>query len=576
MRKFFDVAQVVAPIVLVSLLFAVPAQADPIKFARYPHSSNGQIAFSYHGDIWVADDDGGNARRLTAHVANDTFPRFSPDGQWIAFTSNRMGNNDVFVVSVNGGVPRQLTFHTTSDTVLYWTPDGQRIIFATSRGSHAFISPLYTVSPLGDLPAPMDMDQGAAGMISQDGGKVAFNRYGMRYWRKGYRGNSQTDIWLQDLASKEITQLTDADTEEFRGHTQDAYPMWGADGMVYFMSERDGIFNIWKIAADGSGLTQVTDHGSDGVQYPSMSPDGTTITYENEFEVWKLAVPNGTPERVSIDLDFDRQDQHGRVPPARESGRTASTPRPRAATWRWTTTARSSSCRPIPRWAKRSRSRRAAGGSARRCGRRMARSSPTSPTRAAIRRCGCTTSRHGRQDAPVQTTSRRRARPIWAPDSSKLAFSAFNSLFVADVASGDVTEVGTNPERGFQIGNFSADGNWLVYSRRNEDLNQEVYLFEIATRAEHNVTQDPFTDSAGHDHARRQARGVSLQPRADGTNQLFKVSLARLTEDPDDPLVKERKLLEAERIGARWPVERVAVGVGYGGAGQVAVRPGRR
>ncbi|MBM53274.1 MAG: peptidase S41, partial [Acidobacteria bacterium] len=162
-------------VLIATFVFTLPVNADPIKFARYPHSSHGQIAFSYHGDIWVADNDGVNARRLTAHVANDTFPRFSPDGQWIAFTSNRMGNNDVFVVSVNGGVPQQLTFHTTSDTVQYWTPDGERIIFSTSRGAHAFYTPLYSVSRMGDLPVQMGMDQGAAGMISQDGRTVAFN-----------------------------------------------------------------------------------------------------------------------------------------------------------------------------------------------------------------------------------------------------------------------------------------------------------------------------------------------------------------------------------------------------------------
>jgi tricorn protease len=527
---------------------SLPANADPIKFARYPHSSNGHIAFSYHGDIWVADDDGGNARRLTAHVANDTFPRFSPDGQWIAFTSNRMGNNDVFVVPTAGGVPRQVTFHTTNDTVQYWTPDGERIIFSTSRGTHAFFTPLYSVSRMGDLPVPMDMDQGAAGMISQDGSTVAFNRYGMRYWRKGYRGNSNTDIWLQDLASKEITQLTDADTEAFRRHTQDAYPMWGADGMVYFMSERDGIFNIWTIGADGSGLAQVTDHGSDGVQYPSMSPDGTTITYENEFEVWKLSVPGGTPERLSINLDFDAKtnmveyltaesqadgfypspegrylavDYHGEifiVPTDPEVGEkkqiTASGWRQRSAVW-----------------------------------------SPDGERLAYI------SDESGDQEVWVYEVASaaktrlsdhesEKGRPIWASDSSKLAYSAFNSLFVADVASGEVTEVGTNPERGFQIGNFSADGSWLVYSRRNEDLDPEVYLFEIATRTEHNVTQDPFSDSGGLITADGK-HVVFRSNRAGGTNQLFKVSLVRLTEDPDDPLVKERNLLAAEESGGR-------------------------
>jgi len=533
-------------ILAAAVTLAAPANADPIKFARYPHSSNGQIAFSYHGDIWVVAANGGNARRLTAHVANDTFPRFSPDGNWIAFTSNRMGNNDVFVVSVNGGVPRQLTFHTTNDTVQYWTPDGERIIFSTSRGTHAFFTPLYSVSRMGDLPLPMGMDQGAAGMISQDGTTVAFNRYGMRYWRKGYRGNSNTDIWLQDLASGEIRQLTDVDTDEFRTHTQDAYPMWGADGMVYFMSERDGIFNIWKIATDGSGLAQVTEHGSDGVQYPSISPDGTTITYENEFEVWTLAVPGGAPERISIDLDFDPKsnmveyltseseadgfnpspdgrylavDYHGEifiVPTDPEVGEkkqvTASGWRQRTAVW-----------------------------------------SPDGEKLAYI------SDESGDQEVwlyDVATAAKTRlsdhesekGRPIWSPDSSKLAYSAFNLLFVADVASGEVTEVGSNAERGFQIGNFSADGEWLVYARRDLDLNQDVYLFEIATRTEHNVTQDPFNDGPGlitpdGEHV------VFRSNRADGANQLFRVSLGRLAEDPDDPLVKERKLLEEERSG---------------------------
>ena len=91
---------------LVLLLgIADAAKADPIKFARYPHICNGRIAFSYHGDIWVANEDGSSPYRLTAHVAMDQFPRFSPDGEWIAFTSNRLGNNDIWVIASTGGAP---------------------------------------------------------------------------------------------------------------------------------------------------------------------------------------------------------------------------------------------------------------------------------------------------------------------------------------------------------------------------------------------------------------------------------------------------------------------------------------
>src|SRR5690606_21270087 len=114
-------------ILAATLLAALPAvsSADPIRFMRDPHISHGLIAFSYQGDIWVANADGTNPRRLTTHRAHDIAPRFSPDGRWIAFSSDRMGNYDVYVVPVEGGVPEQLTFYTGGDNVQYWTPDGR-------------------------------------------------------------------------------------------------------------------------------------------------------------------------------------------------------------------------------------------------------------------------------------------------------------------------------------------------------------------------------------------------------------------------------------------------------------------
>ena len=71
--------------------------------------------------------------------------------------------------------------------------------------------------------------------------------------------------------------------------------MWGADGQIYFASERDEIFNIWRIAPTGGAPPQVTRHKEDGIQFPSISPDGKVIAYENEFELWTLDVPSGTP-----------------------------------------------------------------------------------------------------------------------------------------------------------------------------------------------------------------------------------------------------------------------------------------
>src|SRR6478752_6108499 len=94
------------------------------KLLRHPSYHNGKVAFSYLGDIWVANEDGSNPQRLTVHRARDIYPRFSPDGKWIAFSSNRYGNYDVFVMPAGGGAPKRLTWHTGNDEVVGWSRDG--------------------------------------------------------------------------------------------------------------------------------------------------------------------------------------------------------------------------------------------------------------------------------------------------------------------------------------------------------------------------------------------------------------------------------------------------------------------
>jgi len=159
-----------------------------------------------------------------------------------------MGNDDVWGDAGDGRGTAPIDVLSGSDAVLAGRPDGQRVLFSTGRGPGAWGSPLYTVPQGGGLPEPLPMDRAGDGMIRQDGSAVVFNRGAFRFTRKGYRGNSSEDIWVQDLKTKAFTRLTDLDRKAVRTHVQDVNPMWGADGQVYFVSERDGVFNVWKVA----------------------------------------------------------------------------------------------------------------------------------------------------------------------------------------------------------------------------------------------------------------------------------------------------------------------------------------
>lgn len=521
---------------LTLVIFRATGSADLIKFARYPHLCNGKIAFSYHGDIWVANEDGSLPYRLTDHVAMDLEPRFSPDGKWIAFSSNRMGNYDLWLIPARGGEAKQLTFHTTNDRIANWTPDGQKLIFRTGRKG-TFNSPLYTVDLEGGLPVPMDMDMGSAGMISQDGTKLAFNRLGFRYWRKHYRGNNNTDIWIQDLETKNIRQLTDLDTKKFRTHTQDAFPMWGSDGQIYFMSERDDIFNIWKIDPLGGDPEQVTFHEKDGIQYPSISPDGKTIVYENEFELWRYDIADSQPKKILISLDFDSKENLIEfIQVDSEADNYAP-----STDGRYVALDRHGEVFIVPTNPEEGEKIQVT----------------SSPWRDLIQNYSpngkylCYTSdESGDWEIWINDLKTGKSKQLtdhgntksglrWSADSQKLAWTASNKLYVSVIESNKTEELAYNQARGFRLLDWSKNGQWLLYSRSDDDSNDDIYLFNITDKTEHNVTQNPFREREGRFTLDNRSM-VFTSSRDNGVRHLFVLSLESLVEDPDDPLVKER------------------------------------
>jgi tricorn protease len=278
------------------------AAAREAKLVRYPDYHYGKVAFAYLGDIWTANDDGTNVQRLTVHKARDIYPRFSPDGKWIAFSSDREGGLDVFIIPSTGGAAKRLTQHSADDVVLDWAPDGQSILFASQRGE-GFMGKLYTVNLDGTKTQDAGPDMGVNGAFSPDGKKLVINRKGQAYWRKYYRGAYQSDVTVMDLASKTFKDLTTFDG-------LDSWPMWSKDGFVYFVSDRDGkgLTNIWCVPEDGGDARKVTEFSSGDVRFPGISSDGKTIVFEHDFGIWKLDVASKQVKPIRLDIAAETQE----------------------------------------------------------------------------------------------------------------------------------------------------------------------------------------------------------------------------------------------------------------------------
>jgi len=139
-------------------LLSLAMDTKDTRMLSQPAVSADHIAFIYAQDLWVANVDGSQPRRLTVSEGIESNPVFSPDGKWIAFSAQYDGNVDVFVIPVEGGVPKRLTWHPSADIVRGFTRDGKAVLFASQRAVFtARYLKLYTVAITGgpetELPA---------------------------------------------------------------------------------------------------------------------------------------------------------------------------------------------------------------------------------------------------------------------------------------------------------------------------------------------------------------------------------------------------------------------------------------
>ena len=154
---------------------AIAVDTHDTRMLSQPAVSAKHIAFVYAGDLWVANLDGTDVRRLTAHPGLESNPRFSPDGTHIAFSGQYDGNTDVFVVPVKGGEPRRLTYHPSEDLVQSFTPDGTSVLFTSAREVYTLrYRQLFTVPLAGGMPVKLPIPNASKATYSPDGSHIAY------------------------------------------------------------------------------------------------------------------------------------------------------------------------------------------------------------------------------------------------------------------------------------------------------------------------------------------------------------------------------------------------------------------
>jgi len=290
-------------VILLALLasssrLGLSAAGNPTRLLRTPSISATHVAFAYANNIWVVDRKGGDARRLTSFQGQSSNPRISPDGSMVAFSADYSGNTDVYVVPVTGGEPVRLTWHPGADNVQGWTPDGAKIMFASARQTSApnATPRFWTVPAKGGIAEPLPLPRGYQGKISADGRRIAYRMN--TSWdeeRRNYRGGQNRPVWIVDLKSFDLVSPPWTDSK-------DVDPAWLGD-TVYFISDRDGIANVWSYDTNTKALTQRTKFIDYDVK--SLDAGGGAVVFEQSGYLHVFDPKTNRTEQLAINAAGD-------------------------------------------------------------------------------------------------------------------------------------------------------------------------------------------------------------------------------------------------------------------------------
>ncbi|MGF1579031.1 MAG: PDZ domain-containing protein [Gemmataceae bacterium] len=299
-------------LLLVGLMPSPLWSQQETRLLRFPTIHKDKIVFTYAGNLYTVNVEGGVARRLTSHVGFEMFARFSPDGKTIAFTGQYDGNTEVYVMPAEGGVPKRLTYTATlerddisdrmgpNNIVMGWTNDGSNILFRSRMNEpNSFLGQLYLVSKDGGLPKQLPLPRGGFGSFSPGDGQFAYNRVfrEFRTWKR-YRGGMADEIWVHDFKTKNTTKITD-------NEGQDIIPMWHGK-KIYYLSDDNKAkrFNLYVYDTETKKTAELTQFTDFDIKFPSLGPDAIVFEHAGYIHRFDLATQKAKKVSIRVLEDF--------------------------------------------------------------------------------------------------------------------------------------------------------------------------------------------------------------------------------------------------------------------------------
>src|SRR6266536_4073213 len=209
-------------------------------YVRFPHLFEDRLVFVSEDDLWLVSSEGGRAERLTAGVGEVSHPRFSPDGERLAFVGREEGSGGVSVMPASGGPAQRLTYQAGNCRVVGWSPDGEEILYASNADQFAGrFDVISAIKPAGGQPRQVPV--GMANAISygpQGGVVIGRNTNEFSRWKR-YRGGTAGHLWCDPIGSGTFERLL-----RLGGNITN--PCWVGE-RIYFLSDHDGIGTCTRV-----------------------------------------------------------------------------------------------------------------------------------------------------------------------------------------------------------------------------------------------------------------------------------------------------------------------------------------